>query len=127
MLRNILIVIGLLVALLPYLGFPQSIDKFIFTGLGFAMVFLLTLARRDRAQQSHEGASPDSPKILHVERTEIEDSQRMHIERVTTLDTEEVESRDGEKTMTEKKVTVVRRRKRKNDTEFTQLGNTPGE
>jgi hypothetical protein len=40
----------------------------------------------------------------------------MHIERKTTLDTEEVESTNGEKVMTEKKTTVVRRRKRKPET-----------
>lgn len=115
MLRNILITIGVLVALLPYLGFPQSIDKFIFTTLGLSMVFLLTLSRRERVHRK-ESSEDDTPKILHVERTEVEDSPRMHIERTTTLDTEEVESGDGEKTMIEKKTTVVRRRKRKTDT-----------
>ena len=116
MLRNILITIGLLVALLPYLGFPQSVDKFIFTGLGLTIVFLLVLSRRERGHHAH---ASDAPKILHVERTEVEDSPRMHIERTTTLDTEEVERSDGEKIMTEKKTVVVRRRKRKSpDTEL---------
>jgi hypothetical protein len=112
MLRNILIVIGLLVALDPYLGFPQSVDKFILTGLGLSIVFLLTLARRGKFHHDRP-ASDVAPKILHVERTEVEDSPKMHIERTTTLDTEEVESQDGEKVMTEKKTTVVRRRKQR--------------
>ena len=122
MLRNILIAIGTLVALNPYLGFPQSIDKFILTGLGLTTVFLLLLSRRERAPHAYDsGEGTDStPKILHVERTEVEDSPRMHIERTTTLDTEEVEGRDGEQTMTEKKTTVVRRRKRKPDIDSPQ-------
>jgi hypothetical protein len=118
MLRNILIIIGLSVALDPYLGFPQSIDKFILTGLGLATVFLLTLSRRERQHKERAESTDVAPKILHVERTEVEDSPRMHIERTTTLDTREVEQSDGEQVMTEKKTTVVRRRKQKSEPDF---------
>lgn len=113
MLRNILITAGLLVALDPYLGFPQSIDKFIITILGFFIVFVLIITRRGRLHYDSVSSDSAQPKILHVERTEVEDSPKMHIERTTTLDTEEIESNSGEQVMTEKKTTVVRRRKRK--------------
>ncbi len=115
MLRNILIIIGLLVALDPYLGFPQSIDRFILTGLGLTIVFLLALSRRGRLHHSREGELNESPKILHVERTEVEDSPRMHIERTIILDTAEVEKEGATETTTEKKTTVVRRRKVKHE------------
>lgn len=111
MLRNILIVVGLLVALDPYLGFPQAFDKFILTGLGLFIVFLIALTRRGRMHHEVHETKELSPKMLHVERTEVEDSPRMHIERSTVEDTKSQEDDEGGETVVEKKVTTVRRRK----------------
>lgn len=113
MLRNLLIVIGLLVAINPYLGFPQVLDKFILTGLGLFMVFLLTLSRRGRLTPDMTENAEEVPKVLHVERMEVEDSPQVHIERNITLDTERTHNRQGDEVFTEKQVTVVRRKKRK--------------
>lgn len=113
MLRNLLIVIGLLVAINPYLGFPQVIDKFILTGLGLFIVFLLALSRRTRMTSDANEDVNEVPKVLHVERTEVEDSPLVHIERNITLDTERSHNRQGDEVLTEKQVTVVRRKKRK--------------
>lgn len=113
MLRNILIIIGLLVALDPYLGFPASLDRFILTGLGLAICFLLVFSKRPRTHKEVEEVVEEGPRMLHVERTEVEDSPRMHIERRTVEDTESVTEAAGEETVVEKKTTVVRRKKRK--------------
>ncbi len=111
MLRNILIVVGLLVALNPYLGFPQALDKFILTGLGLFIVFLIALTRRGRMHHEVHETKEVTPKMLHVERTEVEDSPRMHIERSTIEDTKSQDDGEGGETVVEKKVTTVRRRK----------------
>ena len=115
MLRNIIITIGFLVALDPYLGFPESIDALILTTLGLALVFLTALSRRGRVHRREviEDDEDESPKILHVERTEVEDTPQVHIGRVTTVDKEITHEASGEDTEVEKKTTVVRKRKRK--------------
>jgi hypothetical protein len=117
MLRNILIAVGLLVALDPYLGFPQSIDKFILTGLGFFIVFLIALTRRTKSPQARvEDERPlrsnhhDMPKVLHVERTTVAESPRMHVERKTIANM--LSESDGSETVVEKKTTTLRRRKK---------------
>ncbi len=114
MLRNTLIVIGLLVALLPYLGFPQEFDKFILTFLGLLLVFLLSFSRKHKAHKTAEEAV-EEPKVLHVERTEVEDSASMHIERTTVEDTKREYDSTGGETVVEEKISVVRRRKRRVD------------
>lgn len=122
MLRNILIAIGLLVAINPYLGFPQSVDKFILTGLGFLMVFLLVLSRKGRIHREVKETVSDSLGMHHMERTEIEDTPRMHVERSMIEDTESIPDTDGEDIVVEKKTSVVRRRKIKTRDEFVSHG-----
>jgi len=117
MLRNIIIFIGLLVALNPYLGFPDSIDKFILTTLGLLLVFLVALSRRPKSHHDAPVESEDNPVILHVERTEVEDTPQLHIERTTTVDREMTHDTQGENVEVEKKTTVVRRRKQKQNIE----------
>lgn len=118
MLRNILIAIGLLVAINPYLGFPQSVDKFILTGLGLSMVFLLVLSRKGRMHREVKEMVSENLGIHHVERTEIEDTPRMHVERSVIEDTQSIPDMNGEDVVVEKKTSVVRRRKIKTRDEF---------
>ena len=118
MLRNILIAIGLLVAINPYLGFPQSVDKFILTGLGLLMVFLLVLSRKGRMHREVKETITDNLGIHHIERTEIEDTPLMHVERSVIEDTESIPNTNGEDIVVEKKTSVVRRRKIKTRDEF---------
>lgn len=134
--RKILIFLGLLVALLPYLGFPYDYNKWIWTTAGFLIVFLLLLPRtpkirklEDRLDEmSHLSRTPPSgtdeseaPRSLHVERRETEDRGGVHIERQTTVDTKRTEKTpspagsaysDVTDTIVERKVSVVRRRKK---------------
>jgi len=131
--RKILIFLGLLVALLPYLGFPYDYNKWIWTTAGFLIVFLLLLPRtpkirrlEDRLDEmshlsrtSHTDiVESEAPRSLHVERRETEDRGGVHIERQTTVDTKRTEKTpspaysDVTDTIVERKVSVVRRRKK---------------
>lgn len=115
--------LGLLVAFLPYLGFPYEVDKWIWTFAGFAVVAILFFSKRSRVrrevnQHTEESVETEGgrPRALHVERTEVEDRPRMHLERKTIVDTEHRHEDDNTDTMVEKKMTVVRRRRQKFET-----------
>ena len=115
MLRNTLIILGLLVALDPYLGFPQAIDKFILTTLGLLIFFLLAFSRRtrqDREVDSNEEIDK-TPKILRVERIEVVDTPKIHIENNIAVETASIMDNNGEETLIEKKTTVIHRRRKR--------------
>ena len=123
MVRNIVMLLGLLVAFLPYLGFPYEVDKWIWTFAGFAIVAILFFSKRSRIrrevnQHTEESVERENgrPRALHVERTEVEDRPRMHLERKTVVDTERRHEEDNTDTLVEKKMTVVRRRRQKSET-----------
>lgn len=112
--------LGLLVAFLPYLGFPYEVDKWIWTFAGFAIVAILFFSKRSRVRREVHQLSEESeakeggkPRALHVERTEVEDRPRMHLERKTVVDTERRHEDDNTDTLVEKKMTVIRRRRQK--------------
>lgn len=76
MLRKILIGLGLLIAFLPYLGFPQSFDAIISTTAGLLIVLLLVLSRKSGqstggkfSRFSFSGLS-EAPHPLHIDRAE---------------------------------------------------------
>lgn len=133
MVRNVVMLLGLLVAFLPYLGFPYEIDKWIWTFTGFAIVAILFFSKRSRvrrevSQHSEESGERENgrPHALHVERTEVEDRPRMHLERKTVVDTERRHEDDNTDTLVEKKITVVRRRRQKPEMDSKDLKqNTP--
>lgn len=115
--------LGLLVAFLPYLGFPYEVDKWIWTFAGFAIVAILFFSKRSRVKREVHQHSEESeekeggrPRALHVERTEVEDRPRMHLERKTVVDTERRHEDDNTDTLVEKKMTVIRRRRPKPET-----------
>jgi hypothetical protein len=123
MLRKMLIALGLVVAVLPYLGFPEKWDAGISTIAGVIIVLLVLISRRRThgrfADESSTQSMTDfsagtlSPRALHVEHSEVEDRPSMHIERDTVVDTERKEESPDIETTIEKKVTVVRRRRKK--------------
>lgn len=119
--RTILIVLGLLVALLPYLGLPYVIFTPISTFAGLVIVSLLLLPRKGKARRFREGdeyeeygaALRDEPRALHVERKEVEDRPEVHIERETVIDTKRTHESPDTDVLVEKQVTTMRRRKQK--------------
>ncbi len=65
MLRRILICLGALVAILPYLGLPRSWDNALFTLCGLLVVILLVVGKRPRAQENFAPPIKESvPKVL---------------------------------------------------------------
>ncbi len=124
--RKILIFLGLLVALLPYLGFPYDYNKWVWTSAGFLIVFLVLLPRTpkirrledrlDEMSQMTRGqrgnTENDIPRSLHVERRETEDKGEVHIERETVVDTQRTLESPTRDTIVERKISVVRRRKK---------------
>lgn len=115
MLRKILIGLGVVVTLLPYLGFPSSVDTVIYTTAGLLIIFLLTIGRRVRPHHEVSENVTEAPHRLHVERTEVDDAPLMHIEKQTIVDTEEIEESPDVETTIEKKTTVTRKRRRPSD------------
>lgn len=123
MLRKILIVLGLLVAAIPYLGFPQAWDTVLFTAIGFSIMLLVFMSRRSSrrregeelsVQDERETASEEeAPRALHVEHTEVEERPNVHIERETMVDTACVAESPDTETTIEQQVTVTRRRRKK--------------
>jgi len=85
MLRRILIILGALVALLPYLGLPRSWDNILFTFAGLAIVVLLVLSRR--SVPSREVAREETPAIIR------DDRERKHGITTTPQKTMQDESR----------------------------------
>lgn len=115
--RNILIFLGFLTALLPYLGFPYDINKWIWTISGSTIVFFLVVPLRRKKLLSHEYAietNTGAPqRSLHVERREVDDRVGVHIERETVTDVERSMSTAQSDIIVQKQVTVTRRRKQK--------------
>jgi hypothetical protein len=115
--RNILIFLGFLTALLPYLGFPYDINKWIWTVSGFTIVFFLVVPLRRKKMLSQEYAVDANagmePRSLHVERREVGDRAGVHIERETVTDVERRIDTAQSDVIVEKQVTVTRRRKQK--------------
>ena len=117
MLRRILISLGLIIAFLPWLGFPHSWQAVISTVTGFSIVLLLLLSRRIRSHQNETGLVRNKEgegKALHVEHIEIIDRPEMHVERETIVETETTHESPSTETVIERRATVTRRR-RKND------------
>ena len=112
MLRKILISLGLLVTLLPYLGFPAAVDTVISTASGLMIIFLLTFGRKIKPHHEVSENVTEAPHRLHVERLEVDDAPQMHIEKQTIVDTEEIEESPDTETTIEKKTTVIRKRRR---------------
>lgn len=139
--RKILIFLGLLVALLPYLGFPYDYNKWVWTAAGFLIVFLVLLPRTPKIKRFEERLDEMSkfsrgddegrevPRSLHVERSETEDTGGVHIERQTIVDRKHTEGPPSgmggpvSDTLVERKISVVRRRK-KSDSSGYGGGNT---
>jgi hypothetical protein len=112
--RNILIFLGLLTALLPYMGFPYDINKWVWTIVGFTITALLIVPLRRGRIRAQDGEDAEmEPRSLHVERREVDDRAGMHIERETITDTERIDDSPHTDIVVEKQVTVMRRRKQK--------------
>ena len=112
--------LGFLVAVLPYAGIPYDFAKWIWTVAGLLVIFLVFFSRRSRPRAGdtvthiEKSSDTEAPRALHVKRTEVEDRPQMQVERGVTIDTETTDESSDRETSIERKITVVRRRKKKN-------------
>lgn len=79
MLRKSLIALGILVALVPYLGLPRSFDTIVTTFAGTAIVVLLLVARprADRTPGQHVPTTPVDPAPARAPETDHRRPERM--------------------------------------------------
>ncbi len=118
MLRNILMFLGFLVAILPYIGLPYDFTKWVWTIIGLVIVFLLFFSQKGKLHYIPYSLEDDSftaeqPRELAVQRHEKEDRPEVHIEKEITTDTIIGSENDREVKIEETKVTTIRRRKKK--------------
>ena len=108
MLRNILMFLGLLVAFLPYAGFPYDWNRFVWTTAGLLIFFLVFFSRKRVATSlplREVFHMQNGTRSLHVERREVEDRPEVHIETETTLDSTPVSGVTQVETITSTKTT----------------------
>ncbi len=115
MLRKILISLGLLITLLPYLGFPAAVDTVILTTSGLMIIFLLMFGRKIRVHHDVSENMTEPPHRLHVKRLDADDTPQVHVERKTIVDIEEINETPHATTTVEKMTTVTRRKRRSTD------------
>lgn len=97
--RNILIVLGFVVVLIPHLGFPQTWDTVFFTVIGLAIMFLVFMSRpADQQKEKEAPIASDKhrmetmevvdrmPQTLDVDHIETAEEANVRIERETILD-----------------------------------------
>ena len=115
MLRNLLMLLGLLVAFLPYLGFPYEWNRFVWTTAGLLVFFMVFFSRRGVSVSSSIKEvfhMQNDTRSLHVERREVEDRPEVHIEREMTIDTTPENGIDELEMTTEKSVTIKRKHRK---------------
>ncbi len=141
MLRKILIFLGFLIAILPYLGIPYDWSRWIWTFAGLAIVFLVYFSRRGKSVRMEENkentiketvsttevvekkiettiiTSPtQSSSSLYVDRIKDTPRQDIHIQRQPVSSVRRTPPRvssDFVVSHAPKKITPVRRRQRK--------------
>jgi hypothetical protein len=65
MARKIALILGLFVALLPYLGFPEDVDTVLYTGAGLVIAFLAWSGKRPAPTSSLEDMEGELRDAAH--------------------------------------------------------------
>ncbi len=119
MLRNILMLLGFIVAVLPYVGLPYDFTKWVWTILGLVIVFLLFLSQKWKlhyipyALEENEDNEQEEVRELSVLRHEKIDRPEVHIEKEIVTDTIVDSHGAHEVSVEETKVTTVRQKRKK--------------
>lgn len=122
MLRKILIGLGAVVTLLPYLGFPATVDTVISTAVGLMIISLLMFGRKIKAQHDASETMTETPRPIHAHFRSSDIPQQLHIEKQITVDIEELEKSPVIESTLEKITTFTRKRRRQSDTNTTLPG-----
>ncbi len=117
MLRNVLMSLGFIVAILPYVGLPYDVTKWIWSAIGLVIVFLLFFSRKGRLHyipyELDEEERATSTE-LRVTRHDEVDRPVVHIERETLLEALAGPDEPADVvTIEETKITSIKKRKRK--------------
>lgn len=118
--------LGFIVAVLPYIGIPYDITKWIWTLIGLAIVFLLFFSQKGKLhyvpysldEEEDEQKGEEVVRELHVLRHEEEDRPEMHIEKDIVTDISRDAHGGEEVKVTETKVTTMHKRKKKSHAQF---------
>lgn len=116
MLRKILIGLGALITLLPYLGFPTAVDTVISTASGLMIISLLMLGRKMKAQHDASETMTETPRPIHAHFRSSDIPQQLHIEKQLISDIEDLEKTPSVGVTLEKITTFTRKRRRQSDT-----------
>jgi hypothetical protein len=118
MLRNILMSVGFLVAVLPYVGLPYDVTKWIWTFAGLFLMVLIFFVQHPKRRESvvilDEPTIEETPRELDVVRHEDTLRPEMHVERTIVVERTSMEDGD-EVTTLETNVTKAKRKRRKTD------------
>jgi hypothetical protein len=119
MLRNILMLLGFITAVLPYVGLPYDFTKWVWTIIGLVIVFLLFFSQKGRLHyipyslEENGDQQADEARELSVLRHETEDRPEVHIEKEITTDTVIDGQGEREVKVEETKITTIRKRKKR--------------
>ena len=119
MLRNILMFLGFITAVLPYVGLPYDFTKWVWTIVGLLIVFLLFLSQKGKLHyipyslEESDDSGTEAGRELLVLRHEKEDRPEVHIEKETTTDTIIDGESEREVKVEETKITTIRKRRKK--------------
>lgn len=103
MLRHVLISLGLLVAVLPYLGFPYDVNKWVWTLTGLLIVFLLYFSQKGKfsygpyTNDEYKKDESETPRELGVVHHKKSHHQEMHIESPLIMETPLIEVKEEKK------------------------------
>lgn len=114
-------VFGFIVAVLPYVGIPYDVTKWIWTIIGLTIVFLLFFSQKGKLhyvpysldEEDDEKGNEEVVRELHVLRHEEEDRPEVHIEKDIVTDTVINADGEAEVKVSETKVTTIHKRKKK--------------
>jgi hypothetical protein len=112
-------ILGFVVAILPYVGIPYDVTKWMWTGIGLMIMFLLFFSQRGKLHYIPYDLEEDEPQIKKESPREIsvthdvrEERPEVHVEKTVVVET--LATPFEQKTTTEEvKVTTVKKRKQK--------------
>lgn len=118
MLRNLLMWIGFIVAILPYLGIPYDVTKWIWTILGLFIVFVLFFSQKGKLHYIPYSLEEETSPLLDLRELSVSHDEKvehpeMHIEKEVVTEIPHNTHTSHEVKIEEMKVTTTFHRKRK--------------
>jgi hypothetical protein len=124
--------LGFVVAVLPYIGIPYDVTKWIWTIIGLSIVFLLFFSQKGKLHyvpySLEDDESTEEPiRELHVLRHEEEERPQMHIETDTVIHVALPATPEHPQEVQSAMTKMRQRRKKTNETSFSVTKASVGE